>query len=43
MLVCGKHMEARWDHGSIEADIVQEELRVLYLHLNTARRRLVPT
>jgi hypothetical protein len=28
-----------WEHGSIQAGIVQEELRVLHLHLKAARRR----
>jgi hypothetical protein len=30
----------RLQHGSIQADMVQEELRVLHLHLNDAKRRL---
>jgi hypothetical protein len=29
-------------HGSLQAGMVQEELRVLHLHLKAARRRLVP-
>jgi hypothetical protein len=28
------------EHGIIQAGMVQEELRVLHLHLKTARRRL---
>jgi len=31
---------SRWAHGSIQAGMVQEELRVLHLHLKAARRRL---
>jgi hypothetical protein len=30
----------RQEHGSIQAGMVQEELRVLHLHLKAARRRL---
>jgi hypothetical protein len=33
-------LSSRWEHGSVQAGIVQEELRVLYLHLKAARRRL---
>jgi hypothetical protein len=29
------------EHGSIQADMVQEELRVVYLHLKAANRILV--
>ena len=29
-----------WKHGSIQADMVLEEPRVLHLHLKAARRRL---
>ena len=35
-------LSSRWKHGSIQADMVQEELRVLYLHLKTASRILLP-
>jgi hypothetical protein len=31
-------LSSRWEHGSIQADMVQEELRVLHLHLKTPRR-----
>jgi hypothetical protein len=33
-------LSSRWEHGSIQAGMVQEELRVLHLHLKIARRRL---
>jgi hypothetical protein len=33
-------LSSRWEHGSIQADIIQEELTVLYLHLKAARGRL---
>ena len=29
---------SRWEHGSIQTDMVQAELRVLYLHLKADRR-----
>jgi hypothetical protein len=29
---------SRWEHGSVQAGMVQEELRVLHLHLKAARR-----
>jgi hypothetical protein len=29
-----------WEHGSIQADMVQEELRVLHLHLKVTSRIL---
>jgi hypothetical protein len=35
-------LSSRWEHGSIQAGMVQEELRVLHLHLKAARRRLAP-
>ena len=31
---------SRQEHGSIQADMVQEELRVLHLHLKAASRIL---
>jgi hypothetical protein len=31
---------SRQEHGSIQAGMMQEELRVLHLHLKAARRRL---
>jgi hypothetical protein len=31
---------SRQEHGSIQADIVQAELKVLHLHLKSASRRL---
>jgi hypothetical protein len=31
-------LSSRWEHGSIHAGMVQEELRVLHLHLKAARR-----
>jgi len=31
---------SRWEHGSIQAGMVQEELRVLHLHLKEARNTL---
>jgi hypothetical protein len=30
----------RWEHGSIQAGMVQEELRALHLHLKAASRIL---
>jgi hypothetical protein len=30
----------RWEHGSIQAGMAQEELRVLHLHPKAASRRL---
>jgi hypothetical protein len=33
-------LPSRWEHGSTQGDMVQEELRVLHLHLKAARRRL---
>jgi hypothetical protein len=33
-------VSSRWECGSIQADMVQEELRVLHLHLKAASRRL---
>jgi hypothetical protein len=30
----------RWEHGSIQAGMVQEELKVLHLHLKTARMQM---
>jgi hypothetical protein len=30
-------LSSRWEHGSIQAGMVQEELRVLHLHLQAAR------
>jgi hypothetical protein len=31
---------SRWEHGSIQAGMVQEELRVLHLHLKATSRIL---
>jgi hypothetical protein len=36
-------LSSRQEYGSIQAGMVQEELRVLHLHLKAARRRLAPT
>jgi hypothetical protein len=33
-------LSSRREHGSIQAGMAQEELRVLLLHLKVARRRL---
>jgi hypothetical protein len=33
-------LSSRWEHGSIWAGMVQEELRVLHLHLKAASRIL---
>jgi hypothetical protein len=33
-------LSSRWEHGSIQAGMAQEELRVLYLHLKAASGRL---
>jgi hypothetical protein len=33
-------LSSRWEHGSIQAGMVQAELKVLHLHLKAARRRL---
>ena len=33
-------LSSRQEHGSIQAGMVQEELRVLHLHLKAARRIL---
>jgi len=33
-------LSSRWEHGSIQADMVQEELGVLHLHAKEARNRL---
>jgi hypothetical protein len=33
-------LSSRREHGSIQADIVQEKLRVLHLRLKSVRRRL---
>jgi hypothetical protein len=33
-------LSSKWEHGSIQAGIVQEEQRVLHLHLKAASRRL---
>jgi hypothetical protein len=33
-------LSSRQEHGSIQAGMVQEELRVLHFHLEAARRRL---
>ena len=31
-------LSSRWEHGSIQADMAEEELRVLLLYLTAARR-----
>jgi hypothetical protein len=33
-------LSSRWEHGNIQAGMVQEELKVLHLHLKAASRRL---
>jgi hypothetical protein len=33
-------LSLRWKHGSIQVDMVKEELRVLHLHLKALRRIL---
>jgi hypothetical protein len=33
-------LSSRWEHGSIQAGMVQEEVRVLHLHLKAASRIL---
>jgi len=33
-------LSSRQEHGSVQAGMVQEELRVLHLHLKATRRRL---
>jgi hypothetical protein len=33
-------LSSRWEHGSIQADMGPEELRVLYLHLKAVSRIL---
>jgi hypothetical protein len=35
-------LSSRQEHGGIQADMVQEELRVLNFHLKACRRRLAP-
>jgi hypothetical protein len=35
-------MDIRWEDGSIQAGMMQEELRVLHLHLKAARRIWLP-
>jgi hypothetical protein len=35
-------LSSKQELGSIQAVVVQEELRVLHLHLKAARRRLAP-
>lgn len=32
-------LSSRWEHGNTQAGMVQEDLRVLHLHLKAARRR----
>ena len=34
-------LSSRWEYGSVQAGMVQEELRVLHLHLEAASRILV--
>jgi len=31
-------LSSRWEHGSVQAGMVQEELGVLHLHLKTSGR-----
>jgi hypothetical protein len=33
-------LSSRWEHSSVQADMVQEKLRVLHLHLKAASGRL---
>ena len=33
-------LSSRWEHGSVQAGMVQAELRVLHLHLKAASGRL---
>ena len=33
-------LSSRWEYGSIQADMVQKELRILHLHLKAARRSM---
>jgi hypothetical protein len=35
-------LSSRQEHGSIQAGMVQEKLRVLHLYLKSTRRRLAP-
>jgi len=35
-------LSSRWEHGGIQADMVQEGLRILHLHLKVASRILAP-
>ena len=35
-------VSSRQEHGSVQAGMVQEELRVLHLHLNVTRKRMAP-
>jgi hypothetical protein len=35
-------LSSKWEHGSIQAGMVQEELRVLHLHLKAPSRILTP-
>nr|AAH53424.1 Sip1 protein [Mus musculus] len=35
-------LSSRWEHGSIQAGLAQEELRVLHLHPKAASGRLTP-
>ena len=39
-LVHYHHGERRWEHGSLQADLVLEEPRVLHLDAKATRRRL---
>jgi hypothetical protein len=32
-------LSSRWEHGSVQAGMAQEELRVLHLYLKVARRQ----
>jgi hypothetical protein len=36
-------LSSRWEHGSVQAGMVQEELRVLHPHLKIRMRVLKPT
>jgi len=35
-------LSSRWEHGSIQAGMVQEELRVLHLHLKLLAKYSLP-
>jgi len=35
-------LSSRWERGNVQAGMVQEELRILHLHLKAARRLSFP-